>query len=181
MKTVTAICGALFIAALFCVMPAMATSQTVSVVQANPLTPMFSMSIGTGNVQLPLVLGTNTATGPSITIGGNSNFQLSAKDSMGPGTKPPASAGKLFQFKFVESTPTWASGSFGLTNALQTGVTGGSLTSLTAADQIIKTGNAESFTGQILFSQLIVVTDPASIPDQTWSYTENVMYTGSSV
>jgi len=157
-----------------------ATSQTVMVKGAT-IGDMFSFSLAPDTVNIPLNLGVNTVSGNAVSIGGNGAWTLKAKDSMNGGAvKPVGTDGKMFQFK-TDPAPMYASGNFGLQTPIKVGVTGGTLTPLTAADQTIKSGSQEIYTGSLNFEQTVLATDPKSIADGTWTYSIHIVYTGSSV
>jgi hypothetical protein len=168
----------LLLLAVFCIVEASATSQTITVKQAAPLPPTFSMSITPGDVAIPLSQGANSVTANAITIGGNTPWTLTARDDMANG-KPAGTGGKMGQYKLFNGNPLWAEGNYFLSNPIKVGVSGGSLVSLSATDQTIKSGT--EYSGNLMFEQTVVLTDPASISDGSYLYTIGVMFTGSSV
>ena len=159
---------------------ASATAQTITVKGAT-IGDMFSFSLAPDTINIPLNLGVNTVSGNAVSIGGNGAWTLKAKDSMNGGTvKPVGTDGKMFQFK-TDPAPMYAIGNFGLQTPIKIGVTGSTLTPLTAADQTIKSGSQEIYTGSLNFEQTVLATDPKTIADGTWYYAIHVVYTGSSV
>ena len=159
-----------------------ATSETVRVVEGNKIASQFSMSIiPPSEVTIPLVAGVpQVITANSVSIGGNQAWKLSASDDMTKG-KTAGSEGKMAQMIMSGEIPVWASGKI-LTNPLKVGVTTGSLIPLSGVPQILKQSSGASlYTGNLQFSQEVVLQDPVSETEQLYKYQIGVLFTGSLI
>lgn len=119
------------------------------------ITPSFTFSVNATPAVMPnFVIGTNDITLPNtVSVISNTPYTIKCKDGMIGGSLPAGSEGKMKGLIGVTHT-----GSF-LTNAIQISVNG-SYYAMTGADQVIRTGSAESYTSPIKVRQVIVAADP---------------------
>jgi hypothetical protein len=122
---------------------------------------------------MPLSIGVVTADAGTMAIQSNSAYTVTIKDKM-DGAKPSGSEGKMAAITF--STGTWSGTSLGAAMQASTGT--GTFVSLTGADQVIRSGSAESFNGPVHFKQVVAPSDPVLPNDQV--YRISTLITGAA-
>lgn len=173
-KTTLAVLGALVLLVL--IAPVMAQNEVVIKSQDRGITPVFSMTVATGEQSLPLSVGTNTKLdGPQVNITSNSGYTLSAKDAMlpSPDPKPVGATGRMIACisngNFKNAPAQWVSAPF------EVGINGDNFVPMTGTNQVIKT----STTGGILletlkFRQNVTIADPVLAATEYYRITVTV-------
>jgi len=169
MKKTGILLAGLLIVCLVCIAgPALAqqtVSQTFQILgPVGGPTPSFSMTFSPPySVNIPEALGNNIVNGPQVSIASNTPYTIQAFDPLntapvgtyGTNQKPAGSAGHL-----AGMTPTASWDGTWLTNPLGIQVDGGSTVLLSGSPQTIRTGSTEDYTGPLVFSQQVMITDP---------------------
>jgi hypothetical protein len=137
-----------------CMSGAMAFTQDVMIKSTDGgVSPTFSMTIASGDVTIPLSVGTNEKTnGPLVDISSNTAYTISAFSSIYG--QPAPSLNKMAAFNGATYTGGY------LADTFQVGVTGDAYKSITETTQVLRTGSAEVFSQPLKFKQVVSVLDP---------------------